>query len=342
MTEGRRRPWLLVGGWLLTPVVAWAVAFFGGWIGAIVGTQLSATAGLVAIGLGALMGAVGALAGWMRLLGRIRVSLGPGAASGGEAVKEGAPRQETWDRYWGDKAQVTDVYPAVTDLLGEITRALPDLRGRRVLEVGAGTGREAHALAERGATAVALDFSPEALRLSRQVSPAVRLVRGNALTAPFRSGSFDLVYHQGLLEHFRDPAPLLVENRRLLRPGGLLLVDVPQAFHVYTILKRILIALRHWFAGWETQYSPRALRRMTERAGFRAVRCYGYGMHPGLTYRILREALRRFGLSLPLEPHLGPLQAAYDGWHGLLRRIERSKVGPWVSLTVGIVARREE
>jgi SAM-dependent methyltransferase len=334
---------LLVGGWLLTPVVAWAVAFWGSWIGATLGVRFPPVAGLVAMGVGALGGAVGGLAAWMWVLRRLRGAAAErGGANRGDVVKLRSPQQETWDRYWGDKALVSDVYPAVTDLLGEITRVLPDLRGRRLLEVGAGTGREAHALADRGATAVALDFSPQALRLSRQISPGVRLVRGDALRAPFRSESFDLVYHQGLLEHFRDPAPLLDENRRLLRRGGLLLVDVPQAFHAYTILKQTLMALGRWFAGWETQYSPRGLRRLIERSGFHAVRCYGYGMHPGLTYRVLREALRRVGVSLPLAPNLGPLQAVYQGWHGLLRRIERSGIGPWVSLTVGIIARRED
>ena len=102
------------------------------------------------------------------------------------------PPRGVWDRYWGDKAHVGDVYPAVSDLLAEITQALPDLRGRRLLEVGAGTGREGHELARRGASVCALDFSPEALRLSRQISGDVRLVRGDALATPFPESSFAL------------------------------------------------------------------------------------------------------------------------------------------------------
>ena len=251
------------------------------------------------------------------------------------------PRQETWDRYWGDKPRVGDVYPAVSDLVGEITRVLPELRGRRVLEVGAGTGREGHTLATRGAMVVALDFSPEALRLSRQISGAVRFVRGDALRAPFRDGTFDLVYHQGLLEHFRDPGPLLQENRRLVRSNGLLLVDVPQAFHLYTVVKKLLIAANRWFAGWETQFSPGAIRRLVEHTGFRCERVYGYGMHPGLTYRVLREGMRRVGWRLPLEPSLGPFQRGYRAWHGVWRRIEASALGPYMAVTVGVIGRKD-
>lgn len=256
-------------------------------------------------------------------------------------VRPDHPPREVWDRYWGDKAHVGEVYPAVSDLVAEITRALPDLRGRRILEVGAGTGREGHELALRGGSICALDFSPEALRLARQVSRASWLVRGDALATPFPDGSFDLVYHQGLLEHFSDPLSLLRENYRVLKPGGLVLVDVPQKYHVYTLLKHALMALDQWFAGWETQFSPREIRVLVERAGFRCERLYGYGMQPGLMYRVAREGLKRLGIRLPLYPRLGPLDGLYQRWHGAWRTLERSRVGPYLTLTVGVVARRE-
>lgn len=250
------------------------------------------------------------------------------------------PPRGVWDRYWGEKPSAADVYPAVSDLLAEITRALPDLTGRRVLEVGAGTGREGHELARRGARVCALDFSPEALRLSRQISHDVRLVRGDALATPFRDAAFDLVYHQGLLEHFRDPLRLLREHHRVCQPGGLILVDVPQKYHVYTLVKQALIAVNRWFAGWETQFSPREIRTLVERAGFQCERVYGYGMHPGLLYRVSREAMKRMGVRLPLYPRLGLLDGWYRRWRAAWRRLERSAVGPYLTLTVGVVARK--
>lgn len=250
------------------------------------------------------------------------------------------PVQDTWDRFWGGRADVREVYPAVSDLLQEIGRVLPDPSGRRILEVGAGTGREAHILAERGAKVVALDFSPQALRLSRQISALPRLVRGDALALPFPDQRFDLVYHQGLLEHFRDPLPLLRENRRVLRPGGLVLVDVPQTFHVYTLMKQALMLVHRWFAGWETQFSPWQIERVVRQAGFEPIHRYGYSMRPGLAYRVVRQALRSVGVRLPLVPRLGPLDRAYRAWHRIQRRFEQTRLGPYLTLTVGVVGRK--
>ena len=83
-------------------------------------------------------------------------------------------------------------------------------------------------------------------RLSERTGLDIMFVCGDGLNLPFPDGVIDIVFHQGLLEHFRDPMPLLEENARVVRPGGHLLVDVPQTFHVYTVLKKCLIAVGKW------------------------------------------------------------------------------------------------
>ena len=152
-----------------------------------------------------------------------------------------------------------------------------------------------------------LDYSRASLEVARDVAARegrrLLLVQADALRMPFRAGAFDVVFHQGLLEHFRDPLRLLRENVRALRSEGLLLVDVPQRYHLYTVAKHVLIALGKWFAGWETEFSIGELTRLMERAGVRVTGRYGRWMVPGLVYRAIRLVLLRARIArLPLYP----------------------------------------
>lgn len=216
------------------------------------------------------------------------------------------------------------------------------LDGTMVLEVGAGTGRDALELARRGARSVALDYSLESLRLVKsQLSKSddVSVVCADALSLPFKDGVFDIVFHQGLLEHFRDPGRLLSENARVLKEGGLILVDVPQRYHYYTIVKKILIALDRWFAGWEREFSIGELERLIEEHGFSVISSYGEWFNPPIWYRMLRRSLKRAGISLPMYPRffavLGRIFAPIE------RRLLTSRASLYTTVVIGVVAKKK-
>lgn len=209
-----------------------------------------------------------------------------------------------WDDFWAGSKDVGDVYGTDERIVENLSRH-GDLKGLRVLEVGAGTGRDAGAIAALGGLVVALDYSEESLRLMRSaLEDAAGIVCGDATELPFLPESFDVVYHQGLLEHFRRPEDVLDENVRVLKRGGLLLVDVPQKYHYYTILKHLMMALGVWFAGWETEFTAGGLRRLVESRGVRVVGLYGHTMSPPIWYRALRRALLRARLRLPMHPRV--------------------------------------
>lgn len=258
----------------------------------------------------------------------------------------GAPSRvstlDHWESYWRGHARIEDTYSTGGRLVREIL-ADGGVHGARVLEVGAGSGRDALGLVEAGATGFVLDYSPASLgivrRLAAERGTTIHLVRADALTMPFRDGAFDVVFHQGLLEHFRDPMPLTRENARITRRGGRVVVDVPQTFHLYTAMKQAMIALNVWFAGWETQFTPAGLERVMAGAGLRVKRTYGEWMVPGLWYRAVREVLKRtVRARLPLEPR-GP--AWWHGmWCGLRARLIRRRAALYTCHVIGTVAEK--
>jgi len=261
-------------------------------------------------------------------------------------VAAAAPKRvstlDHWESYWKGHADLDRTYSTGGRLAREVTREL-EVRGRFALEVGAGSGRDTLELAHAGARAFVLDYSPASLELVRRQAEAqgvlVNLVRADALAMPFRDGAFDVIFHQGLLEHFRDPLPLLRENARVAACGGRVIVDVPQTFHLYTLMKQTLILFNAWFAGWETQFTPTRLEALCARAGLTVRRTYGEFMVPGLAYRVARETLKRAtGVAIPLDPR-GP-RAWNAGWEQLRFRLLGTRAGLYLAHVIGTVAEK--
>jgi len=124
---------------------------------------------------------------------------------------------------------------------------LPEVRGRRVLEVGCGTGNISLALARRGARVVGLEPSGPMLGAARHKARREGLdltwLRGLAGQLPCAHDSFDGVLCILALDFIDDRPGALGEMVRVLRPGGFLAVAVLNRFSLWT-LKRLV---RAWF-----------------------------------------------------------------------------------------------
>lgn len=222
-------------------------------------------------------------------------------------TQEKESRREDWETFWREKENVEHVYSNEDRILRNLLK-IGDLRGKRILEIGAGTGRDSFPLIRHGAQVVQLDYADNSLRILKRLADDLQLpaiiVGGDTFQLPFPDETFDVVFHQGLLEHFRyvQAEALLKENIRVLKKGGVLLVDVPQRYHPYTLAKHLLMAMNKWFAGWERSFSVVELQNRMKALGLTPVYAYGEWMYPSFFYRSMREALKVAGVTLPLNP----------------------------------------
>jgi len=117
--------------------------------------------------------------------------------------------------------------------------------GRRVLDLGYGSGTSFLELAPRFAEIHGIDthdYGPAIARVFAQEGVAVSLRRGNLLATPYPDGHFDAVLAMSVLEHLRpeEQPRALDEIRRVLRPGGALVAGVPGVNALMTLGFRLL------------------------------------------------------------------------------------------------------
>lgn len=170
----------------------------------------------------------------------------------------------------------------------------------RVVDVGAGAGLASVALAQLGYDVLAVDSTRRMLELTEARAAAagasVRVAEADASSLPVESGSVDLVVAVGLIPWLVDSGPTLAEFRRVLRPGGGLVVTADNRWRLTELVdpslspflspvRRYLVRPLRRRRGWtDAPFEPRrhtrgALEALLARAGFTVLQSstVGYG-----------------------------------------------------------------
>jgi SAM-dependent methyltransferase len=159
--------------------------------------------------------------------------------------------------------------------------------GEAVLDYGCGPGNDVVGFATRtGARRiVGADVSPSALALTRHrvglhgIGPGrVELVRltDDHVSLPFADGEFDFVNSQGVIHHTSDPAAILRELHRVLRPGGEGSVMV---YHRDSVWMHLVVAWEHLIRDgrWPGETAAQAFHRTTDGEDCPIADCYSGG-----------------------------------------------------------------
>ena len=204
--------------------------------------------------------------------------------------------------FWRDVYRSTSVEGAVyADRLRKVLELVDALHlgpGAKALEIGCGAGWSAVALAGRGLRVQATDLVDPMLRLTRELAAARRLeasvgvscCAGEAL--PFADASFDLAVGIAVMEWADSPESMLAELRRVLRPGGHLILSATNRWSLQRLLdpwfNPLWAPLKDWIRrhargggeAYARTHSFREMDRLLRLAGFENVASSTTGFGP--------------------------------------------------------------
>ncbi|MFM6933013.1 MAG: class I SAM-dependent methyltransferase [Novosphingobium sp.] len=151
-------------------------------------------------------------------------------------------------------------------LFNSRAQAIPPMPAGRLLEIGCASGSYLHAMAGQGWQVQGIEYSPEAAETARKLGHHVET--GAVETIDKAPGQYDLIAGWMVLEHLHQPLAVLGKLRLWVKPGGKLVVSVPNAGGFQR---------RLFGANWHDlhlpnhlyHYDPKSIRRLMAAAGWR-------------------------------------------------------------------------
>jgi SAM-dependent methyltransferase len=185
--------------------------------------------------------------------------------------------------YWADPEVGLAIYTApevVAELAAKYERVLdrlvPGLEGgQRLLDVGCGVGTFMDVARRRGLAVTGIDVADAPARFARSRGLDART--GPLAAQSFEPGSFDVVTLWDVIEHVDDPLALLRDIRRVLRPGGTLVLETPDEGTPLRLAARLAwraslgsvkLVARCYYPAHRIYFTRGGLARSLERAGF--------------------------------------------------------------------------
>jgi SAM-dependent methyltransferase len=212
----------------------------------------------------------------------------------------------------------------LASFVADICRQVTDRRPR-ILDVGCGTGANLLMLSKYG-DAEGVDVSEDALAFCRERGlEKVKLGAGEEL--PYEDGTFDLVTAFDVVEHMDDDLAGLTEMRRVLRPGGRVLLFVPAFMFLW--------GLQDDVSNHRRRYRLPELRRVLEQAGFEVERTTYANITFFLPILFIRKLMRLTGLKASTENNIN-----VTALNGFLRRLfeTESWILRYMNLPFGVSA----
>ena len=174
------------------------------------------------------------------------------------------------------------------------------MKGKKVLDVGCFTADFLELAQEKGAIGYGVELQKEAVKIANKKIPG-RVIQLDVMSANFPSRKYDIITLQGVIEHVTDPRKLITRVERLLKPGGLIMLQTPNSG---SILSRIM--KKYWPPFEPVEhihlFSRPALEKLLEQSNFEHI---SYSAHwKKLAVGYVYSQLKNFGPEFYTIAHL--------------------------------------
>jgi 2-polyprenyl-3-methyl-5-hydroxy-6-metoxy-1,4-benzoquinol methylase len=150
--------------------------------------------------------------------------------------------------------------------------------GKRVLEVGPGSGHVTNQLMQRGCTVTCIEKDKAMAEMAKKFCAHMFVgdIESDAIEHEFSTAQFDVVTFGDVLEHLRDPAEVLLKVKPLIAPAGYLVASIPNVAHRSLRLSLLFGEFDYGDMGLLDRthlrfFTIRTIEKMMREAGFRIV-----------------------------------------------------------------------
>src|SRR3989338_7538610 len=194
-------------------------------------------------------------------------------------------KKRIWEKRWKEKSKDA-VKSTSLDFFAKNAFEVLDRNisrnDEKILEVGSGTGRFCIALAQKypDKKITGIDYTKESVDLSNKGAELrhlknVRFYKKDLFHLPYKSNSFDVVFENGVIEHFINYNDAIKEMTRVAKKGGKVIINVNNWFCFPKTVEKKILGKSYPF-GYEKSFRNREVIGALADAGLKKIEVYAY------------------------------------------------------------------
>ena len=111
--------------------------------------------------------------------------------------------------------------------------SLTEFKDKRILDIGCGTGVNTYDLYKQSKKTIGADISPWAIQRAKKNFKEIPFYVYDSEKTKFPNNYFDIIINTGLMQYLKNPELTINEMHRILKPGGVAIVEVPWKYGIY-------------------------------------------------------------------------------------------------------------